>query len=94
MKLNSKQVSRVSGGNEEAFLATAKEPGKGKGYVPFVQLVAQMCDIIAEGGDIFMIVGATSKKDSYSLTVKNNGEATTVYATSFLDLCKQAETLL
>ena len=94
MQLKQKTVTRVAGCNEEAFLASASKPGKGKDYVALVQLVAQMCDMIAAGEDVYMIIGATSKKDSFSLTVKQNGDGTTVYATSLPDLSLQASTLL
>ena len=94
MKLKAQATERIPEGNEAAFLQQAALPKGGSSYVPLVQLIAQMCDMIAQGQDIFMIIGATQKKDSLSLTVKFNGEATSVYATNLVGLATQSSTLL
>lgn len=94
MKLTQSVSARLEAENELKLAQSMAKDKSAARYLPLLQLVAQMCDMIANGENIYMIIGATSKKDSYSLSVKLNNEATTVYASTLEDLSTQAGTLL
>lgn len=94
MKLTKTDAVTVYGGNEQTVTKNQATQSAASRYQPLVLLIAQMCDAIAAGEDMFMIIGATSRRDAYVLTVKQSGVPTSVYAPSLEALCDAAKTLL
>lgn len=94
MRLN-KPAAKSCADNNVSTLRSADGNKLGDSpYDGLLELIAEMFDAIAKGEDFYMIIGATSKRDSFSLTVKESGQPTTVYAPDLPSLCTQASTLL
>lgn len=53
-------------------------------------LIADVLDNIGKGGDYYMIIGSTQKKDAYSFTIKGTDAPGAVYADSLAGLGQQA----
>lgn len=94
MKLTNEKKASLPRDNEQKFTEQVFEPMSNASYMNLIILVAQMFDEIAKGREMFMIIGATSKRDTYSVTIKDAGVPTSVYATSLEELCTLIADLL
>jgi hypothetical protein len=94
MKLTKPSIKRVENANLDHVKRAAKDLVGITRYVPLLMLIADMFDGISDGEDLYMMIGATKNRDSFSLTVKQDGQPTTVYAVNLVDLATQADTLL
>jgi len=94
MKLTKPTADRLFSANLTAVKAVSKKPLDQTPYIGLVEVVADLLDNIAQGEDMFMIIGATSKKDSFVATVKHDGTPTSVYGISLTDLSTVLESLL
>ena len=57
-------------------------------------LIADMCDEIAQGKDVYMIISSTRNKSAFSLSVKAVDAPEPIYADSFAELSVAAAGLL
>lgn len=94
MKLGTTSKGVLSKANEDRLLSDDRHIIGDTSYYELLQLVAQMFDNIADGEDMYMILGATSNKTSFVLTVKHNGTPTSIYAQSLVELGLASKDLL
>jgi len=94
MKLTNRQPAALSQVNEESLLDSAANCMTDCREVYLLTLIAQLLDNIAKGEDMYMIIGATSNKSSFVVTVKHNGTPTSVYGASMPDLSLACQDLL
>lgn len=59
-----------------------------------LQLIGEVLDTVATGGECYMIIGGTKDKSSLTVTVVNGNERATVYAESLIDLSARCQELL
>jgi len=63
-------------------------------YKCLLQVIADILDSAASGGDSFLSIGATRDKHSFCLMVQVDGSRETVYSDSLRSMDEQAQTLL
>jgi len=63
-------------------------------YKALLQVISDILDSAASGGDSFLSIGATRDKHSFCLMVQVDGSRATVYAASLRNMDEQAQTLL
>jgi hypothetical protein len=71
--------------DDKALLSLAK---------PLLQLVCEACDAIAEGGDIYISIGATKKRDTFTVTLHDTGSSISVFSSEALFLLEKVPELL
>jgi len=59
-----------------------------------LRVIAELLDMIANGEDIYMVLGATRRKDSFTVTLKHNGIPTILYSATLVGLSDEVATLL
>ena len=88
-----KKANTVAPINRTAVKNAANKPLKDTTYYHLLLLLAEGCDVNAEGGNFYATPGATKGVDALSLSVNLNGERKTLYDTSLHDLAVQAADL-
>lgn len=94
LKLNKGSFNNLIANNVFALDHDKALPMETTFYYNLLMVVAQVFDDISKGDDVYMIVGATSKKDAYTFTVKLSGAPTTVFGTSLEDLSAKLADIL
>jgi len=94
LKLNKSAFNNLLANNVSALDADKALPANTTYYYNLLQVVAQVFDDLAHGEDVYMILGATTKKDAYTCTIKFAGAPTTVFGTSLEDLSAKLADLL
>ena len=94
VKLGVNTREALSRENDTSVVADSSQQLADTRYYPLIQLVAEMFDNIAVGEDMFMIVGATRNRSSFVVTVKHDGDSTSVYGSSLAALALACQDLL
>lgn len=94
LKLNKAVTNALLRTNAANLEEVKAVPFETTDFFGFIKVLAVMFDDIANGEDMYAIIGATSKRDAYTLTIKQNGAPTTVYGSSLEDLAAKLSDLL
>jgi hypothetical protein len=94
LKLDKPKTSNLLALNVSSLQRDEELPINTTNYHSLLVVIANMFDDISHGADMFMMIGATSKRDSYSLTIKLDGAPTSFYGSSLDDLAAKLEQLL
>jgi len=94
MKLNKPTNNALNGDNVSYVEGNAEVPFNTTSYYDLVRVLATMLDEIAGGKDEYMIIGATSKRDAFTVTIKENGVPTNFYGDSLDDLAVKLSAIL
>lgn len=94
LKLSATKKSDLLANNVNSVLADAEIPFNTTEYFAMCQVLADVFDSIANGADMYVIIGATSKRDAFTCTIKENGAPTTTYGSSLEDLAAKLANLL
>jgi len=84
----------LSKANAERLVSDVSDDIGNSLYYPLMQLIAEAFDAIADGEDVYIILGATSNKSAFVCTVKQDGSPTSVYGPSLTDLSLAVQNLL
>lgn len=94
LKLTATKTSDLLANNVHSIEADAELPFNTTEYYALCQVLAEVFDSIASGADMYVIIGATSKRDAFTCTIKENGAPTTTYGSSLEDLAAKLSNLL
>ena len=67
----------------KSIRALAKQKGLKAEDIGILLFVADMCDEIAKGTNMYAVIGSVKDRSAYSLTVKGDLGGTAVYASTF-----------
>lgn len=94
LKLEKQKSSTLLKLNVQSVNEVSKVPFETTDFFALVQVIANMFDDISQGEDMYMILGATSKRDAFTCAIKLDGAATTIYGSSLEDLAAKLADLL
>jgi len=94
LKIHQPAIVHLVGNNSVLVQTELELPLAETKVVSIIAVIAECLDMIAGGEDIYLVIGATPKRDAFTLTVKHNGSPTTLYASSLSALADQAAGLL
>lgn len=90
MKITPKKSSALVAQNITEVQAWAETSLRDTPYFPLVLLIADMFDAIAKDEQAYMVIGATSNRTSYSVTLNVNGGKDSRYAEGLAGLATGA----
>lgn len=90
MKVNGRVQTKIKGDNRAELKAWNKEALVKSPYYPLLAMLAEMCDDLSAGEQVFVTIGATSQRNAFSLTVNMAGVKDAIYAGGFCDLAQEA----
>jgi hypothetical protein len=83
---------KLQAGNKDYVLRKDNTPTQKLDLQNIVQLIGEMFDLIAEGDNIYMTIGANRERTQYLLTLIDNGERKYAAGNHLADLAKAVTT--
>jgi len=93
VKLN-KRTTKLDTGNKSNLEQDALVALSASEYWPLLCTLADMMDMIADGTQAYCIIGATSNRSAFSVTMKVDGAGDSVYGSSFQEVAAATVTWL
>lgn len=90
MKLKSNAPVKLKSDNVKAVKAWAQTPLHETPYYALLVMLADMCDTITKGENCYAIVGSTSNKTAFSLTVNISQDKDSKYGAGFEEIAAGA----
>jgi len=86
VKLQKSKAVNLSPSNLEGVRASYKTPVGNSPYTTLLEVIADMLDQIAKGDNCYMVIGSTSSKTAFSVTVNVAGEKDARYGSDLAAL--------
>jgi len=90
VKLPKQTAGKLAMDNMKSIDAWGKTELKATPYYALLLLLADMFDTIAKGDNCYAVIGATSNRTAYSLTVNISHDKASIYAASFDEIAAGA----
>ena len=94
MKLDNTNSNKIRNDNSKVLGNGAPAPGKTPPEWHVLDFLAQMCDLIAEGKNMYVVIGSTQDKTALTFSIKGDLGAKTLFAGSLAELGLQLKPLL
>jgi len=94
MKLNNANTNKIRNDNSAVLGKQAPAPGKFPPEWHILEFLAQMADLIADGKNMYVVIGSTQDKTSLTFSVKGDLGNMAVYAGSLAELGLQLKPIL
>lgn len=92
VKRNNGNAGRLQHGNADYVLRKENTPAQKLDLQNIVSLIGEMLDLIADGENIYMTIGANRERTQFLLTVIDNGERKYAAGDHLADLAKAVTT--
>ena len=74
MQRKQNSAGKLQAGNKDYILRKDNTPAEKLDLQNIVQLIAEMFDLIADGENVYMTIGANRERTQYLLTLVDNGD--------------------
>jgi len=91
VKLPKQTGGKLTNDNKKGVSAWGKTPLEETPYYSLLVLLGDMFDTIAKGDNCYAILGATSARSAFSLTVNISQDKASIYAPSFEEVAAGAQ---
>lgn len=88
VKRNNSNAGRLQHGNADYVLRKENTPAQKLDLQNIVTLIGEMLDLIADGENIYMTIGANRERTQFLLTIIDNGERKYAAGDHLADLAK------
>jgi len=91
MKLKKSTNAGLSQNNVKEVKAWAGKPLQDTPYMGLLLVLADMCDMIGRGSTCYVVIGSTSSKTAFSITMNAEGEKDARYGPDLAQLATGAQ---